>query len=98
MPLVERATESAPLSDIVFAVLDRFPDEEPAHAGGMGFTRAGARPIAAAGIRWLGCSSHELLFPGRVKEILAVPGMKVPSGARAGVKRKARMTSSNFLA
>jgi hypothetical protein len=37
-------------------------------------------------------------LPGRVKEILVVPATRAPLGARAGVKRNARMTSSNFFA
>ena len=37
-------------------------------------------------------------LPGSVKVTVVVPATFVPSGARAGVNRKARMTSSNFRA
>src|SRR5215207_2483236 len=32
VPLVERASKSAAFQDVVFAILDGFPDEEPAHS------------------------------------------------------------------
>ncbi len=44
------------------------------------------------------CCDQELRLPGSVNVTRVVPAMRLPSGARAGVKRKARMTSSNLRA
>ena len=43
-------------------------------------------------------SDQELRLPGSVNVTVVVPATVGPSGARAGVKRNARITSSNFRA
>ena len=65
MPLAERALEPAALEDVVLAILDGFPEEEPAHADARSIRRVGAGRVVT--------SAQELRFPGRVNVTVVVP-------------------------
>ena len=90
VPLAERALEPAALQDVVLAILHGLPERR------AGSCIDGPR----SGDCWIACvgRDQELRLPGSVKVTVVVPATVVPSGVRAGVKRKARMTSSNFRA